>query len=124
MISVLSNVSISECKYLEDLDYYEDTMSNCRKFTSNIPIFHKGFSYDDAMRDIIRSRKWDLIYIDGNHDYEVAQKDYDICSKNLRKGGLLVLDDAALYTPYKPAIYSSRGHPGPSQMSIRPRNSW
>jgi hypothetical protein len=39
------------------------------------------------MREVIKSIKWDLIFIDGNHDYEVVKEDFEICSKNIKKGG-------------------------------------
>jgi hypothetical protein len=31
-----------------------------------------------------------------------------------KKSGLIVLDDAALFTDYKPSFYSTAGHSGPS----------
>ena len=103
-------------EYIRNIDYYEDAIKNCRKFVLKTPVFHKGFSTDKKMQDIISSREWDIIYVDGSHDYEVAREDFNICSRSLSQGGLLVMDDSALYTGYKPFTYSSAGHPGPSRV--------
>ena len=62
----------------------------------------------------IQSQPWDMIYIDGSHEYEIVLKDYKLCLENLLKGGILVLDDASLNTDYKPPSFSFAGHPGPS----------
>lgn len=107
------NVSI----YLEELDYFSDVKINFEYFELPSPVFHKGFSTDEAMIKVIQSKQWDLIYIDGNHDYEVAKHDFDVCSQKIRKGGLIVLDDASLYIDYKPPLYSTAGHPGPSKVA-------
>ena len=104
-------------KYLDNLDYYNDVKKNFDYFGLPLPILHKGFSTDEEMIKIIQTEQWDLIYIDGNHDYEVAKQDFEICSKQLNKGGLIVLDDASLYTDYKPPFYSTAGHPGPSKVA-------
>jgi len=86
-------------------------------FNLPAPILHKSFSTDRDMIELIQTNEWDLIFIDGNHDYEVAQHDFTICSQNIRKGGLIILDDASLYTDYKPPFYSTAGHPGPSKVA-------
>lgn len=116
-ISPFTSTGDSVSEYLKDIDYYADTVGNCGKFAFKIPVFHKGFSTGKSMRDIIESKKWDLIYIDGNHDYEVAKADFIICSNSLRRGGLLVLDDSALETCYKPAAFAKGGHYGPSRVA-------
>ena len=100
--------------YLKELDYENDVMANFKHFKLPMPILHRGFSNDAIMVKVIESKQWDLIYIDGNHDYEVAKHDFNICAKNIKKGGLIVLDDASLNTEYKPSFYSTAGHPGPS----------
>lgn len=100
--------------YLQNLDYENDVKKNFNHFKLPTPFLHKGFSTNEEMIKIIESKQWDLIYIDGNHDYDIAKHDFEICSKHINKGGLIVLDDASLNTEYKPAFYSTAGHPGPS----------
>jgi hypothetical protein len=59
-----------------------------------------------------------MIYIDGNHDYEVASKDWELCSSHVKQDGIIVLDDAALATSFDPPAYAAtRGHPGPSRLA-------
>ena len=116
-ISPFSNAGDSVSKYLTELDYYEDVNKNFSFFNLSAPELHKGLSTDKAMINVINASNWDLIFIDGNHDYSVVKQDFEICSKQLNTGGLIVFDDASLYTDYKPQIFSSSGHPGPSKVA-------
>jgi len=103
--------------YLKNIDYYQDVVKNYAVFSKTTPSFNKGYSTDQNMIELIKSQSWDLIYIDGNHDYEIVKKDFEVCSQSLIKNGLIVLDDASLYTGYKPSGYSTAGHPGPSKIA-------
>ena len=102
--------------YLDSLDYLQDTLSSNKKFGLEEPYFMKAYSTDMEAVNFIKSRKWNLIYIDGNHDYEVALADYEICRDSLADGGLLVMDDSSLYTNFQPPSFSFKGHPGPSRV--------
>lgn len=102
--------------YLANIDYMADTIQNHEKFDLPPPILLKAFSTDEAALELVRSKAWNLIYIDGNHDYEVALADYELCEESLAEGGLLVMDDASLYTAYRPPLFSFAGHPGPSRV--------
>lgn len=56
----------------------------------------EGDSTDEAVHDRIRhSRKFDVIYIDGCHEYEYVKRDLQFYTTRLNEGGLLVVDDAA-----------------------------
>ena len=116
-ISPFSSAGDTVSKYLEDLDYYADVKKNFEYFNLAIPYLHIGYSTDRDMIKIINSETWDLIFIDGNHDYEVVKQDFIVCSKSLHQGGLIVLDDASLYMDFRPPFYSSAGHPGPSRVA-------
>jgi predicted O-methyltransferase YrrM len=74
-------------------------------------------STDPQAVEFIKSKKWDLIYIDGNHEYEVVTKDWQVCSESVEKGGIIILDDSALYTDYEPPRFATAGHPGPSRVA-------
>lgn len=116
-ISPFSASGDSVSVYLSEIDYYNDVLENIKYFDLPIPALHRGFSTDDSMVDIIKSKSWDLIYIDGNHDYEVVKVDYHNCIHNIKPGGLLVFDDSSLYTDFTPPFFSSAGHPGPSKVA-------
>lgn len=102
--------------YLADLDYLQDTLASNQYFGLPNPSFLKAFSTDSKAIEYIRSQQWDLIYIDGNHDYEVALADYEVCRDSLAEGGLLIMDDSSLYTDFRPPAFSFAGHPGPSRV--------
>ena len=102
--------------YMANLDYLQDTLNSNRHFDLPDPFFIKAYSTDMDAINYIKSRKWDLIYIDGNHDYKVALADYLLCKDALADGGLLVMDDSSLNTDFIPPTFSFAGHPGPSRV--------
>ena len=107
--------SVSEYRY--DVDYYDDTLKNFAHFSLPAPALLKAYSTDEEACKLIASRDWSCIYIDGNHDYEVARKDWDLCAAHTRSGGLIILDDSGLNTKYAPPIFATGGHPGPSRLA-------
>jgi hypothetical protein len=104
-------------KYREDVDYLRDTRAHFEHFGLPQASLLKAFSTDAEAVALIRSKAWDMIYIDGNHDYEVAKSDWEVCSQSARPGGVIVLDDSALHTAYKPPVIATAGHPGPSRLA-------
>ncbi len=116
-ISPFSSAGDNVSNYLDELDYYNDAIENFNHFELSLPHLHKGFSTDANMEQVIHSQQWDLIYIDGNHDYKVAKHDFNHCSQHLKKGGLLVLDDASRFSDFKPPLYATAGHEGPSKVA-------
>jgi predicted O-methyltransferase YrrM len=65
----------------------------------------------------VARQSWDAIYIDGNHDYEIARADWDLCATHVAPGGIIVLDDSAMNTAYRAPAFATAGHPGPSQLA-------
>jgi hypothetical protein len=116
-ISPFLPVGDSVSRYNEGINYFEDTQSNFRAFALPEPRLLQAYSNDPKALDLIRSRRWDCIYIDGNHDYEVAIVDWDNAAHSVKRGGLIVLDDSALTTDFKPPRFASKGHPGPSRIA-------
>jgi hypothetical protein len=113
-ISPFSSAGDNVSVYLSNIDYYADVLSNFSYFSLDLPHLHRGFSTDPEMVNIIESNIWDMIFIDGSHDYEVVKNDFKVCASTLTDGGIIVLDDSALYTGFVPPAYSTAGHPGPS----------
>tara|TARA_X000001036_G_C20595978_1_gene772896 strand:+ start:208 stop:1026 length:819 start_codon:yes stop_codon:yes gene_type:complete len=116
-ISPFTSAGDEVSAYISDINYYDDVINNFNHFSLSLPNLHRGFSTEDKMIDVIKSKKWDVIYIDGSHDYDVVKSDFDICSSMLSPGGIIVMDDSALDTRFEPPIYSSSGHPGPSRLA-------
>ena len=115
-ISPFSSVGDENSTYLDNLDYLKDTLLSHDYFQLVEPKLLKALSTEPLAKAYIRSKSWDLIYIDGSHDYEVALSDYEISIENLSEGGILIMDDSSLFTDYKPANSSFAGHPGPSRI--------
>ena len=99
------------------IDYMSDTLASFRFFGLQPPRLLRAFSSDASAKDLISSQSWDIIYIDGNHDYEVVKQDWAICSRMVRAGGIIVLDDSSLGTNYFPSAFATAGHPGPSRLA-------
>ena len=122
-ISPLDDSGDDVSSYLE-LDYEIDISRNFEKFDLSKPILIKGLSKEHG--DLIKTGMWDLIYIDGSHNYPDVKIDLDLAYFGLKSGGLLVLDDSSLYTDFKPLFSNAfRGHPGPSRVFLEiERNKW
>jgi len=116
-VSPFSSAGDSVSSYSSRIDYYQDTLNNFAHFDLPMPHLVRSYSSEETARNLIESRAWDCIYIDGNHDYETAKYDWELCANNIRSGGLIVLDDSGLTTPYRPPSFASAGHPGPSRVA-------
>lgn len=116
-VSPFSSAGDSSRPHYDDLDYLADTKLNHDRFGLQHPEFCIGLSDSEEAQQFIASRKWDLIYIDGNHDYDVVRKDLRLSIDNLADTGVLVMDDSSLYFDYHPRDGSFAGHPGPSRVA-------
>lgn len=105
-------------KYL-DINYIDDINKNFSMFSLPPPKLCNAYSTDKVATDLIKSREWDCIYIDGSHDYEIVLKDWDLCSENITLNGIIVIDDASLYTNFDNPFFAFKGHPGPSKVADR-----
>ena len=116
-ISPLSAVGDSVSEYIERIDYKPDVFSHFDHFSLPHPTLLRAYSTDPEALAHVGSRFWDMIYIDGNHDYEVVAKDWATCSVHVRPGGCIVLDDSALGSNYHPPFFATAGHQGPSKVA-------
>lgn len=92
--------------YDSKIDYYADTLESFRHFELSAPTLVRGYSTGSEAHAAMSSRLWDLIYIDGSHEYDVVLSDYRLSAQQLRPGGLLVMDDASAETSYRPPRFS------------------
>lgn len=116
-ISPFSSNGDSVSEYLTGIDYESDTLANFAHFNLPKPHLLCAYSTDPAAQALVASQKWDMIYIDGNHDFEVVSADWELCARHVRLGGIIVLDDAGLTTSYTPPRFATPGHPGPSKLA-------
>ena len=115
-VSPFTAIGDAVSHYKKNIDYATDTLLNHKYFDLPAPSLTTSYSQGPLAQKLIKSKSWDLIYIDGSHDYDVALCDYIICLDNLAEGGLLVIDDSSLYLDYNPPLFSFAGHPGPSRI--------
>jgi hypothetical protein len=112
-ISPLSSLGDEVSNYA-DLDYESDIQQNFKRFGLGTANLLRGLSTDAQSQAFVANTRWDLIYLDGSHDFEVVKHDFLLASGALENGGILVLDDASLFSDYQPPKGSFAGHPGPS----------
>jgi hypothetical protein len=116
-ISPFSAAGDSASRYQSDLDYMPDTLRNFAHFSLPAPSLLKAYSTDAEAVKLIAARAWDIIYIDGNHDYEIVKQDWGHCAGCLSSKGLIVLDDSGLTSGFRPPAFATAGHPGPSRLA-------
>jgi hypothetical protein len=99
-------------------DYYRDVRSFAERFGVSVADAElcRALSTDPAAIAALSSQPWDVAYIDGSHDYEIVCADFQNVSANLAPQGVIVMDDAGLYSGYQPGRFSFAGHPGPSRV--------
>ena len=115
-ISPFTPLGDSVSKYPCSIDYLKDVQASFNYFKLPPPILIKALSTETVARDHVSITKWDLIYIDGSHDYEIALSDYNLCKSHLAPNGILVMDDSSLETSFVPPLGAFAGHPGPSRV--------
>jgi len=98
-VTPLTNLGDKYSRY-DDENYSYALFMNLNKMgveIDNINII-KGLSTDfAAMNEANATGPYDIVYIDGCHDYEVVCKDIENYLPMLKSGGYLVMDDAALF---------------------------
>jgi len=115
-LSPLSESGDSVSKY-PSLDYLEDVQGNFKFWGLDSPRLVRQFSDSSEGRSFIGSQRWDLVYIDGGHEYETVLSDYQAAATALKHGGVLVLDDSSLFDVPLNCRGSFAGHEGPSRVS-------
>jgi SAM-dependent methyltransferase len=59
----------------------------------------KGYSNDIEVVEKVKFKQFDLIYIDGDHSYEVCKQDIENYAQLLNPNGYLIIDDASNFIP-------------------------
>jgi predicted O-methyltransferase YrrM len=98
-ITPLNNLGDKYSSY-DDENYSYSIFMNLNKMgvqIDNINII-KGLSTDlEALNEASASGPYDIIYIDGCHDYNIVCKDIQNYLPMLKSGGYLVMDDSSLF---------------------------
>ena len=115
-ISPLDDTGDAYSEYTR-LDYASDIRKNFNQFNLPEPQIIPFTSQAPETQIALSEKLFDLIYVDGSHDYEDVAFDVRLARKHLTDGGILVLDDAGLFLGYKARFFSFSGHDGPSRVA-------
>jgi len=100
----------------KDIDYLEKIQNNFKKLNNTIEnlTIIKGYSQDkDVIERVLKEEKYDMIFIDGSHDYKDVVYDILTYSELLVIGGYLIMDDSSLYLENSYGMF--KGHPDVSK---------
>lgn len=106
-----------EVSTYDSLDYLGDIQSSFGDL--ELPMFEPlvFLSTDSRASEVLEPHfgTFDLVYVDGSHNYDVVLNDIALSHLLLRQSGYMVLDDAGLNIPQYLPPYAFKGHPGPSR---------
>jgi predicted O-methyltransferase YrrM len=89
---------------LISVDIKEGNLERGKAETKNLPITHKTVVCDSVNLDLgseLGGRVIDLAFVDGDHSYDYAKNDIELCHEHLRDYGFIFVHD-----------YSKTGFPG------------
>jgi SAM-dependent methyltransferase len=111
-VSPLSDTGDKYSSY-EKVDYVEAIRESFRRTHGANPAntqVVKGFSQDaETVKNAAAFGPFDILFIDGCHDYDIVCKDIENYLPHLKPGGLLVMDDASLLIDRPYGLF--HGHP-------------
>jgi len=111
-LTPLSTVGDKFSRY-EDVDYLEqiNLLYSLLSLDPRSTRIINGLSTSVEVKTLAAScGPFDIIYIDGGHDYPTVVNDIDFAKKSLKKGGFLVLDDASSFLQLSPTRGRFSGH--------------
>jgi predicted O-methyltransferase YrrM len=76
----------------EERDTYKEFVKNTNKYKSKI-VKLRGWSYDVISELKSRETKIDLLFIDGDHNYDEVKKDWILYSELLKRNSLVAFHD-------------------------------
>lgn len=112
-ISPLDNTGDAYSSYSK-MDYLADIEHNFSVFNLLPPSILPFRSQAPEVKNALLGKTFDLVYVDGSHDFEDVVYDVNLASEHLDEGGILVLDDSGLFLGYQARFFSFSGHQGPS----------
>ena len=117
-ITPLTAMGDSVSQYLE-IDFAADIQLNFDKFKLGSANILNRSSTSKEASEFISSGNWNLVYIDGSHDYQDVLSDYRNSISGLAPNGIVVLDDSSLFLDQIKDYKAFQGHPGPSNICMK-----
>jgi hypothetical protein len=80
-----------------EMDYMRRINEMHVNFDLKFPTLIKGLSYDPRVQAWVKKEyaPFDLLFVDGCHDYDVAVDDIQVYGEMVKVGGYMVIDDAS-----------------------------
>ncbi len=95
---------------LDNYEYAIAYLYNQLKLDISNTQFIQGLSTDTVIKQVAKEQgPYNVIYIDGGHDYDTVISDINLSDEMLVPGGLLVMDDASSNLNFKPT-HGFTGH--------------
>jgi hypothetical protein len=106
-----------------DVDNYEYAISlfyHLSELSMDTTSIIQGLSTDSVTKQAARDNgPYDILYIDGGHDYDTVVNDINLCTQVLKPGGLMIMDDASSLLNLGP---NHKGFPGHSDVGLAIRD--
>jgi hypothetical protein len=101
-VTPLSDIGDKFSKY-ENTDYGQVVSNLFKHFNLEFDInknIINGISTDDIIKNKVRELgKFDLVYIDGGHDYDCVVSDINLMKEITKNGSYVVFDDSSCFKP-------------------------
>lgn len=96
-----------QTNYLDSIKYLYHSLNISGNNTKII----QGLSTDEIVKNgASKLGPYDMIYIDGGHDYDTVVNDITFAKNNLNSNGYLVMDDASSLLKFQPTNTRFNGH--------------
>jgi len=99
-VTPMSNIGDKYSNY-DNLEYSNEIVNLFNRFSLPFNINSQiinGLSTDDNVKNKLKVMKqFDLVYIDGGHDYETVVSDINLVKEIVKIGGFVVTDDSSCY---------------------------
>jgi Methyltransferase domain len=103
-VTPLQNIGDKYSTY-PSIDYSESIIELFKKFDLDFNLdknILNGLSTNQEVIDsLIKKEKFNLIYIDGGHDYETVVSDIELTKKILNVNGYIITDDSSCYKNFE-----------------------
>ena len=111
-LTPLNSTGDKYSKYTED-NYFQSISFLYNKLNIKIDKTHiiHGLSTDEIIKEnCINKGPYDIVYIDGGHDYDTVINDIELANKILKPQGFLIMDDASSYLNFNDNHKGFKGH--------------
>ena len=115
-LGLLSASFLTSCSSVEEFFGFKETargeffsnklgIKNIKKSCKNKKLFYHGNMFDDEFDKTIKSKKWDLILINEEKDYDKSLQYLETAWESLNENGFIIVEYLNHHKPSKEAVY-------------------